>query len=101
MYSYMFHIVEYYFCCICFILYKQHYGLSRERLHMARLDDYNILQPEQLVENRLGGTHDSINVHNLRLHSFACGSSHVMCRAIKEHLTCGNLRKIRVSRATR
>jgi hypothetical protein len=29
---------------------------------MAGLDDCSILQPRHLVESRLGGTHDSINV---------------------------------------
>jgi hypothetical protein len=56
-------------------LYKQHLGLSCEGLSKAGLDDYNILQFGHLVQNRLGGMHDSISVQNLRLHSFTCGSS--------------------------
>jgi hypothetical protein len=73
---------------------------QRERLRMARLDDCSILQPEHLVENRLGGTHDSISVQNLRSHNFACRSSQTMCRATKEHLACHDLRKIWVSGGT-
>jgi hypothetical protein len=38
------------------------YHLSSERLRMAGLDDFCILQPRHLAENRLGGTHDSISV---------------------------------------
>jgi hypothetical protein len=53
MYSYMFHIMKYYFYCICIILCKQHLYLSCERLSVVRLDDCNILQAEHLVENRL------------------------------------------------
>jgi hypothetical protein len=53
----------------------QHLGLSYERLRMAGLDDYIILQPEPLVKNRLGVTHDSISVQNLISHSFAYTSS--------------------------
>jgi hypothetical protein len=53
---------------------------------MAGLDDCNILQPEHLVENRLGGLHDSISVQNLISHSFACMSSQAMCHVTKEHL---------------
>jgi hypothetical protein len=59
------------------------YHLNCERLRMAELDKCNILQPRHLVGNRLGGTHDSISVQNLRPHSFACGSSQAMCRAKK------------------
>jgi hypothetical protein len=59
------------------------YHLSCERLRMAGLDKCNILQPGHLVGNRLGGTHDSINVRNLRPHSFASGSSQAMCHAKK------------------
>jgi hypothetical protein len=79
---------------------RQSYHLSCERLRMARLDDCSILQPEHLVENRLGGTHDSISVQNLRSHNFACRSSQTMCRATKEHLACHDLRKIWVSGGT-
>jgi hypothetical protein len=60
---------------------------------MAGLDDCSILQPEHLVEIRLGGTHDSINIHNLRSHSFACMSSQAMSHATKEHLAWRNLRE--------
>jgi hypothetical protein len=44
---------------------------SYERLHVAGLDNYIILQPGHLVESILRGTHDSISVQNLsisRLH---------------------------------
>jgi hypothetical protein len=61
---------------------------------MAELDDCSILQPEHLVRNRLGGTYDSINVHNLKSHCFACRDSQAMCRVSKEHLAYHNLRKI-------
>jgi hypothetical protein len=77
------------------------YHLSCERLHMVRLDDCSILQAGHLVGNRLGGTHDSISVQNLKLHSFTRRSSQVMCRVTKEHLACRDLRKSRVSRGTR
>jgi hypothetical protein len=56
-------------------LYKQHLGLSCERLCMAGLDDCSILHPKHLAGNGMGGTQDSISVQNLKLHSFACGSS--------------------------
>jgi hypothetical protein len=82
-------------------MYKQHLGLSCERLCLAGLDECNILQPGHIVQNRLGGTHDSINVKNLRLHSFACRSSRAMWRETKEHLICCDLRKIQVSGGTR
>jgi hypothetical protein len=48
-------------------LVQQYQYLSCERLHMARLDDCAISQPGHLVESRLGGTHDSINVQNLSI----------------------------------
>jgi hypothetical protein len=56
-------------------LYKQHLCLSCERFHMAGLDDCSIIHPGHLVENRLGGTHDSVNIQNLRSHGFTCTSS--------------------------
>jgi hypothetical protein len=77
------------------------YHLSCERHRMAGLDDCNILQLRHLVRNRLGGTHDSISVQNLRAHSFTCRSSHAMCHTTKEHLTCRDLRKNWVFRGTR
>jgi hypothetical protein len=77
------------------------YHLSYERLRMAELDDCSILQPEHLVENRLGGTHDSISVQKLRSHNFACRSSQTMCHVTKEHLACWDMRKNQVSRGTR
>jgi hypothetical protein len=67
--------------------------LRCERLHMAGLDDRSILQPGHLTQSSLGGTYDLINVHNLRLHSFTCGSSQAMCRGSKEHLACRGLRQ--------
>jgi hypothetical protein len=70
------------------------YHLSGERLRMVGLDDCSILQPRHLVRNRLGGTHDSINVQNLRSHSFACRRIQAMCRTTKEHLAYRDLRKI-------
>jgi hypothetical protein len=88
---------------ILFSMYlcKQHLCLSCERLRMARLDDCSILQLRHLVENRLGGMHDSISVQNLRSHSFACTSSQTMSRATKENLAWRDLRETRVSRGTR
>jgi hypothetical protein len=77
------------------------YHLSCERLRMAGLDDCSILQRGHLVRNRLGGTYDSISVQNLISHSFACGSSQAMSRAIKEHLAWHDLRQNRVSEGTR
>jgi hypothetical protein len=53
---------------------------------MAKLDDCNILQPEYLIESRLGGMHDSISVQNLSSHGFTWMSSQAMSRATKEHL---------------
>jgi hypothetical protein len=88
---------------ILFLMYlcKQHLCLSCERLRMAGLDDCSILQPGHLVGNRLGGTHNSINVHNLRSHGFACTSSQAMSHATKEHLAWRDLRETRVSGGTR
>jgi hypothetical protein len=100
MYSYMFHIVKYYLCCICLILCKQYLYLSCGRLCIARLDDCSILQAGHLVRNRLGGTHDSISVQNLRSHNFTCMSSQALIRATKEHLAWRNLRQTRVSGGT-
>jgi hypothetical protein len=77
------------------------YHLSCERLRMAGLEDYSILQPWHLVRNKLGGMYDSISVQNLWSHSFACRSSQAMCHVTKEHLACHDLRKIRVSGGTR
>jgi hypothetical protein len=94
MYSYMFHIMKYYVCCICFILYKQHLYLRCERLYMAGLDDCSILQPGYLVKNRMGGMHDSISAQNIRSHSFACMSSEDMSRTTKEHLAWHDLRAL-------
>jgi hypothetical protein len=54
---------------------RMSYHLSCERLRMAGLDDYSILQPGHLVGSRLGGTHDSFSVQNLniaRLRKFKC-----------------------------
>jgi hypothetical protein len=102
MYSYTFHTMKFYFPIASILsLCKQHLGLSCERFCMARLDDCNILQPGHLVWNKLGGTHDSINVQTLRSHSFTCGSSHAMHRMTKEHLAWCDLRKTRVSGGTR
>jgi hypothetical protein len=67
---------------------------------MAGLDDYSILQPEQLVGSRLGGTHDSINVQNLSLVGFTCMSSQDKSHATKEHLARHDPRKIQVSGGT-
>jgi hypothetical protein len=55
---------------------------------MAGLDDYSILQPRHLVENRLGGMHDSISVQNLKSHDFTWTSSQGTSRVTKEHLAC-------------
>jgi hypothetical protein len=72
---------------------KQHLDLSYERLHMVGLDDCSILQPRHLVRSRLGGTHDSISVQNLRSHGFECMSSQAMSRATKERLAYYDLRQ--------
>jgi hypothetical protein len=76
------------------------YHLSCERLRMAGLDDYSILQPKHFVKNRLGGTHYLISIQNLISHSFACRSSQAMCYVIKEHLAYHGLRQTRVSKGT-
>jgi hypothetical protein len=76
------------------------YHLSFERHRMAGLDDCIILQPKHLVRSRLVGMHDSINVQNLRSHSFACRSSQTMSRATKEHLAWHDLRQTWVTRGT-
>jgi hypothetical protein len=60
---------------------------------MDGLDDCSILQPGHLVGSRLGGTHDSINVQNLRSHGFACTSSQAMSCATKEHLVWHDMRQ--------
>jgi hypothetical protein len=67
-------------------------SLSCDRLRMAGLDDCSILQPGHLVENRLGGMHDSISIQNLRSHNFTCSSSQAMSHATKEHLVWRDLR---------
>jgi hypothetical protein len=77
-------------------LYKQHLGLSCERLHTDGLDDCSILQPRHLVRNRLGGTLDSFSIQTLILHSFTCGSSQTMRRTTKEHLARRDIRKTQV-----
>jgi hypothetical protein len=77
------------------------YHLICERLRMARLDDCSILQPEHLVENRLGQMHDLINIQNFRSHNFACKSSQAMCHATKGGLACPSLRQTQVSGGTR
>jgi hypothetical protein len=38
------------------------YHLNFERLRMVELDDCSILKPGHLVESRLGGMHDSVDV---------------------------------------
>jgi hypothetical protein len=101
MYSYLFHIMKYYFNYIFLVLSKQHLYLSYERLCMAELDDCRILQPGHLVGKRLGGAHGSINIQNLRPHGFACTSSQSMSRATKEHLAWRDLRETQVSGGTR
>jgi hypothetical protein len=77
------------------------YHLNCERLCMAGLDDYNILQLGHLVKNRPRGTHELISIQNLRSHSFACRSNKAMCPATEEHLACHGLRQTRVSGGTR
>jgi hypothetical protein len=66
MYSYMFSIMKYYFCYICFNLCND-MCLSYETLRMTGLDDCNILQPRHLVRSRLGGTHDLISIQNINI----------------------------------
>jgi hypothetical protein len=86
---------------ILFLMYLcKHLCLSCERFRMAGLDNYSILQPRHLVKNKLGGTHDSIIVQNLRSHGFACTSSQAMSRVTKEHLAWRDLRETRVSGGT-
>jgi hypothetical protein len=46
---------------------RMSYHLRCERLCMAGLDDYNILQPRHLVRSRVGGTYDSFSVQNLSI----------------------------------
>jgi hypothetical protein len=75
--------------------------LSCERLCMARLNDYNILQPRHIVGSRLGGMHDLINVQNLSSHDFACTSSQAKSHMTKENLAQHDLRQTRVSGGTR
>jgi hypothetical protein len=80
---------------------RMSYHLSCERIHMARLEYCNIIQPEYLVRRRLGGTHDLFSVQNLsisRLHMFKCQA---MCRTTNGHLAWLDLRETRVSRRTR
>jgi hypothetical protein len=67
MYSYLFPIMKFYFGCIHLLLVQQYQYLSCDRLHMAKLDDCNILQPKKLVRSRLGGTHDLISIQNLSI----------------------------------
>jgi hypothetical protein len=76
------------------------YHISCERLRMARLDGYKILQLEHLVKSRLGGTYDSFSVQKLsisRLRMFKCQA---MCHATDGHLARLNLRETRVSKRT-
>jgi hypothetical protein len=76
------------------------YHLICERLHMAGLDNYSILQPWHLVGSRLGGMRDLVSVRNLsisRLRLFKCQA---MCRATNGHLAWLDLRETRVSRRT-
>jgi hypothetical protein len=72
---------------------RMSYHLSYERLCMAGLEDYRILQPGHLVESRLGGMHDSFNVQNLSISRLRMFKSQVMCRATNEHLARLNLRE--------
>jgi hypothetical protein len=67
--------------------------LSCERLHMASLDDCNILQPRHLVGCRLGGTHKSISIQNISSHGFARTSSQAMGCVNKDHLARHDLRQ--------
>jgi hypothetical protein len=96
MYLYTFHIIKYYLCAFVLFLCKQHLYLSCERLHMAGLDDCNILQPGHLVRSKLGVTHDSINIQKLSPYGFACTSSQAISRVTKEQLAWHNLRQTRV-----
>jgi hypothetical protein len=61
------------------------YHLGCERLRMARLDDYSILQPEHLVGSRLVGMHDSFSIQNLSISWLCKFKCQAMCYATNEH----------------
>jgi hypothetical protein len=102
MYSYMFHIMKYYLCCILRYFHTSNISYLRcGRLHMAGLDDCSILQTRHLVRRKLRGTHDSISVQNLSSHGFTCTSSQVMSHVTNEHLAWHDLRQTWVFEGTR
>jgi hypothetical protein len=71
-----------------------------ERLHMAELDDCNILQLKHLVRSNLSRVHDLFSVQNLsisRLHMFKCQAMYL---TTNEHLSRLDLTETRVSRRT-
>jgi hypothetical protein len=77
------------------------YNLSCERHHMARLDDYSILQLGHLVRSRLGGTYGSFSIWNLSISRLRMFKSQAMCHVTNEHLAQLDLRETRVFRRTR
>jgi hypothetical protein len=80
---------------------RMSYHLSYERLCMVGLDDCSILHPGHLVWSRLGGTHDSFSIRNLRISRLRMFKCQAMCRATDGHLAWLDLREIQVSIRTR
>jgi hypothetical protein len=68
---------------------------------MDGLDDCSILQPIHFIRSKLGGMHDSINIHNVIYHGFACTSSQDMSHMTKKHLAWHDLRQTQVSGGAR
>jgi hypothetical protein len=64
MYSHVFPIIKYYFCCIYSNMYNNICTPAVKDFHMVGLDDCSFLQPGYLVGSRLGGTHDLLGLQN-------------------------------------
>jgi hypothetical protein len=79
---------------------RMSYHPSCERLCMAGLHDYNILQPRHLVRSRLGVMHDLFSVQNLSISRLCMFKSKAMCCTMNDHLAPLDLRESRVSRLT-
>jgi hypothetical protein len=77
------------------------YHLIYERLHIVKLDDYNILQVKHLVGSNLSRVYDLFSVQNLSISRLCMFKSQAMCRVTNEHLAWLDLRETRVSRRTR
>jgi hypothetical protein len=60
---------------------------------MARLDDWDILQPEHLVGYKLSRAHDLLSVPNLDISWFRMHKCQGICRATNEHLAWLDLRE--------